>query len=300
MDKLFLCLANSYKHDNRCLAGVEVISNKGSFSLVTDSWGHPKWFRPIHRLTNAGAIPNQEAVNIKCFDVIRATEVEACPDGAQSENYFYNVLIIVGTWAPTSELLSQLSRTHRKVILGNLDAFVSHNHYNRMDYSIMMIDANQVQCYLKDRENKPPQPRMVFVYKDTKYDFPVTDPSFRHEIENNLSEVNKNTRYYLTLSLGAICDDKHFKLVASVFVPCKQITRQLSQSNDEQKSEWKVVEIRNFTIEEINAVDKAVVVASDYGNSICFYMKSGGMTFIPQYWVAKQGVGETVDMNTAK
>ena len=70
MSLLFVCLANSYKHNNRCLAGVLVKRSNNGFELIQDNWGHPVWFRPINRWTDAGAIPNEEAVEINLFDVI--------------------------------------------------------------------------------------------------------------------------------------------------------------------------------------------------------------------------------------
>lgn len=63
---------------------------------------------------------------------------------------------------------------------------------------------------------------------------------------------------------------------------------------------WSVKEYRNFTGKEIEAVDKAVVVASQYGSSVSFLMKSGGMTFIPLASDSSLGVGEEVDMTVAK
>lgn len=63
---------------------------------------------------------------------------------------------------------------------------------------------------------------------------------------------------------------------------------------------WAVKAIRNFTAEEIAAVSSNQIVASQYGNSLCFFMKNGGMTFIPMSNTSSKGVGESVDLNTAK
>lgn len=41
-------------------------------------------------------------------------------------------------------------------------------------------------------------------------------------------------------------------------------------------------------------------MASDFGNSVCFFMKAGGQTFIPLSITAKKGVGESVDLRNAK
>lgn len=62
---------------------------------------------------------------------------------------------------------------------------------------------------------------------------------------------------------------------------------------------WMVKAKRSFTQEEVEAVDKAYVVPSDYGNSVCFLMKAGGKTFIPLSNTSTLGVGDSVDVSKA-
>lgn len=62
---------------------------------------------------------------------------------------------------------------------------------------------------------------------------------------------------------------------------------------------WAEKSRRNFSAEEINAVDSNVVVSSNYGLSVCFFMKSGGQTFIPLSNDASVGLGESVDLQKA-
>lgn len=63
---------------------------------------------------------------------------------------------------------------------------------------------------------------------------------------------------------------------------------------------WMQKDSRNFSDDEINAVDSAHVVDSQYGNSVCFLMKSGGQTFIPLSNTSPLAVGESVDLHKAK
>lgn len=63
---------------------------------------------------------------------------------------------------------------------------------------------------------------------------------------------------------------------------------------------WNVVDSRSFDAEEIAAVKKAEVVSSQYGNSVCFFMKSGGQVYIPLSNQSSLTVGDTVDMAKAK
>ena len=63
---------------------------------------------------------------------------------------------------------------------------------------------------------------------------------------------------------------------------------------------WEVKSTRDFTEEEIKAVVHAVVVPSQYGNSVQFTMIGGGLTYIPLDQNRALGAGETVDLTKAK
>lgn len=63
---------------------------------------------------------------------------------------------------------------------------------------------------------------------------------------------------------------------------------------------WQVKETKSFSSEEIALVDRAEVVDSQYGQSVCFFMKSGGMTYIPLDQNSSKATGDTVDLSAAK
>lgn len=63
---------------------------------------------------------------------------------------------------------------------------------------------------------------------------------------------------------------------------------------------WNESAKRAFDAEEIAAVEKAQVVESNYGFSVCFMMKSGGETFIPLDRNSTLGVGDSVDLTKAQ
>ena len=63
---------------------------------------------------------------------------------------------------------------------------------------------------------------------------------------------------------------------------------------------WSLKSSRKFEEEEINAVSKAEVVPSSYGNSVCFFMKSGGNKDIALSNDATVGVGDSVDLSKAQ
>jgi hypothetical protein len=62
---------------------------------------------------------------------------------------------------------------------------------------------------------------------------------------------------------------------------------------------WMVKASRSFTQEEIDAVDHASVVDSQYGSSVCFFMKGGGQTFIPLSTNSSLSIGDDVDLSKA-
>jgi hypothetical protein len=63
---------------------------------------------------------------------------------------------------------------------------------------------------------------------------------------------------------------------------------------------WNLKSSRSFEAEEIAAVSKAEVVASQYGNSVCFFMKAGGQTYIPLSTDSTLTVGDSVDLSKAE
>ena len=63
---------------------------------------------------------------------------------------------------------------------------------------------------------------------------------------------------------------------------------------------WSEKDVRSFTPEEIAAVDKAVVVESNFGYSVCFMMKSGGQTYIPLDQNSPATTGDIIDLSKAE
>ena len=63
---------------------------------------------------------------------------------------------------------------------------------------------------------------------------------------------------------------------------------------------WQVKNTRSFSQEEIAAVESASVVDSQYGQSVCFMMKSGGQTYIPLDQNSSKALGDSIDLNSAK
>lgn len=65
-------------------------------------------------------------------------------------------------------------------------------------------------------------------------------------------------------------------------------------------SKWNLKSSRAFSPEEVAAVASAVVVASQYGNSVCFTMVGGGQTFIPLSQNSTKAAGDSINLASAK
>lgn len=63
---------------------------------------------------------------------------------------------------------------------------------------------------------------------------------------------------------------------------------------------WMESAVRVFDQEEIDAIESATVVDSQYGLSVCFFLRGGGQTYIPLDKNSTLGSGDAVDLNKAK
>lgn len=81
----------------------------------------------------------------------------------------------------------------------------------------------------------------------------------------------------------------------------KEELQKTASKFDISSDTWKVVEERDFTQEEINAVSQAIVVTSQYGNSIQFTMNENGKPcYIPLDKSCEIKTGKVIDITKAK
>lgn len=73
----------------------------------------------------------------------------------------------------------------------------------------------------------------------------------------------------------------------------------ISSLNVYGQNSWQLKAENAFSAEDKAAVERAEVVPSQFGKSVCFHLKSGGMTFIPLSNQSNLGVGQPVNMETA-
>lgn len=68
----------------------------------------------------------------------------------------------------------------------------------------------------------------------------------------------------------------------------------------EYAGKWAEKSRRGFSVEEKNEVASATVVPSQYGSSVCFFMKAGGQKYIPLSNTSKAQVGESINLDNAQ
>lgn len=88
--------------------------------------------------------------------------------------------------------------------------------------------------------------------------------------------------------------------VRTIFDDDGKVLKKMEEVINSLEKVWVITNSRPFAPEEIAAVDRAEVVTSQYGNSICFFMKGGGQTYIPLSGQSKLAVGDELDLKTAK
>lgn len=63
---------------------------------------------------------------------------------------------------------------------------------------------------------------------------------------------------------------------------------------------WQEKKVESFKAEEIALVDRAEVVESQYGLSVCFFMKAGGQSYIPLDQNSTAAIGDNIDLTKAQ
>lgn len=211
MTRNFICLANSRKYNERCIAGIELKNDKNSTYKVVRDKGQPVWIRPVSKRDH-GEVSENQVSNIKICDIVEIEITEPCPRGFQSENVHYSNLKKLGSLGFNNSNLSLLiDRTHSK-LFGNKGKAVSKEVIHEVDYSLLLIKPDSFEI---KKEQHGIQLRGIFRYKGFKYDLPITDLSFLDKYPNiQINPLN----LYLTISLGCEFHGWHYKLIAGIII----------------------------------------------------------------------------------
>lgn len=219
MDKYFVCLANSYKHGGRCIAGIEFYQDNGKWRIAKDNHQRPLWIRPTSSSTVTGEIPNDEANGIQIFDVLKLSDATPCPHGAQTENYLYHDMSTTGIhYKPQNVLLQRFADHSHDMLFYDHKKAVAHDIFdNILEYSIVLIHIDNAIVYQNPEKIDYPHYRINFGYNNCQYDLPITDPEYIQLLTNQTIKIGRKENLFVTCSLGMEYEGDHFKIAAAIF-----------------------------------------------------------------------------------
>ncbi|MDE5784761.1 MAG: hypothetical protein K2H97_10655 [Prevotella sp.] len=215
MDKYILCLANSYKHGGRCIAGIEVELNNGTLDIKRGTYGLPIWIRPVsHTIT--GEIPMAQARGIQVLSVIKVCDAEYAGNGAHSENWYYSRIENIQKINPSDQFLKQYIDSWHTNIFGNRGKALTPDAFRGGDYSLMLIRTERSEVYFEEQYKKQ---RIKFRFGGNLYDLPITDPEFIEKLRESNSLFKTYDVLYIVVSLGVEHEGWHSKLAATLIIP---------------------------------------------------------------------------------
>ncbi|CAK8718775.1 hypothetical protein GMJAKD_08040 [Candidatus Electrothrix aarhusensis] len=212
MSTKIICLANSKKYNERCVAGIAV-EKPGDVYKILKCENKIKWIRPVSQ-NGHGEFPVSIAQGIKLLDIVEFTILNYCPSGYQSENAYFdgNSVRQVASIKLSSSNLDKLT-SNCGLLFGNRGKAVHPDEIDTLDHSLVFIKVEEYQAYIKPENN---QLRMTFSYQSNKYDLSVTDMQFDFLYRGNAAVLHNINHLYLTVSLAVEYNGWHTKLIAGV------------------------------------------------------------------------------------
>lgn len=219
MKKYFICLANSKKYGERCIAGIEVRKNEGSGYTIVKKDDKPKWVRPVTGEEH-GQVPSDLVSGINLLDIVEIDEIEEAPNGYQSENikFIPSSLKVVGKIGHSSDNLDLLSDNQQLNLFGNKGKAIPLDTIETINKSLTLIKVNNASVYIRTEFEKE-QYRLKFSFNSTEYDLPITDVNFLEKCKNSENiPINESIKaeIYLAISLGVEYEGWYYKLVAGI------------------------------------------------------------------------------------
>lgn len=220
MKKLFICLANSKKYTQRCIAGIELVksSRPGYRYEIARQNDDPIWIRPVSG-SGHGEVESRLVDHINLLDIVEVHVTSACPDGYQTENIWLDErqpLKIVEKIDQQHLLMDKLLTVDSPELFGNTLKFVDIEEINQINRSLVLIKPANAHVCETLRTARRPQIRANFYYHDIYYSLPVTDIDFMARFRQNPDMLRPSAHIYFTISLGIEFEQKHYKLVAGI------------------------------------------------------------------------------------
>jgi hypothetical protein len=209
----FICLANSRKYGERCIAGIEVKQN-GNYWEIIHRNERPKWLRPVTN-TEFGGVP---PILVGRMDLLNIVEIEITaliPKSYQSENVLFEAksLNVLGSITATWNNLSKLSNANDFSIFAGSGRKIHRDKMAGVDYSLALIEVRDMRIRVRDDNGHL---RAEFIHGQYHYDLPITDVNFIEKYTLDETVLDNAEHVFLTISLGIEHQEFYYKLVAGV------------------------------------------------------------------------------------
>ena len=219
MKKLFICLANSKKYKQRCIAGIELekSSRRGYRYQIAKRDGNPVWIRPVSD-SEHGEVSSELVDHINLLDIVEINVTATVPQGYQSENLLFDNrrLQVIDRIDKIETLIDKLLTANTPTLFGNTEKAVHVDDARQLNHSLVLIKPTNVHVYETTGFKGNPQIRADFIYSTTRYDLPVTDIDFEEKFNQNPNNLQACTHIYFTVSLGVELNEQHYKLIAGI------------------------------------------------------------------------------------
>lgn len=216
-----LCLANSYKHDHRCVAGIRL--------------GTKKWVRLVGR-RKPGCLMFEETcytdgTEAAILDVFEADLGEKCPSNAHPEDVF----TAGSRWRPVrrfdqpgdGRFLASILNKGPAILQGYGDRIYLRK-FEKVSApsSLELVQPEDLWWWIRE-ENGKRRNRALFRLGHAhrvRYDLAVTDPVWLNQLKSLAAGVYPHSYFFkdrlprtvFTVSLSEVFEGFHYKLVAGV------------------------------------------------------------------------------------
>ena len=213
MKTTFICLANSRKYGERCIAGIEV-TQKGDFWEIVQRNDRPKWLRPVTD-TEFGGVPPALVGRIVLLNLVEIDLTHAVPKGYQSENVLFDPqsLNVLGSITATWNNLSKLANANDFSIFAGHGRSIHKDKMASVTYSLALVEVHDVRIRIRDDNGHI---RAQFRHGKYYYDLPVTDVNFIEQFALNEAVLAEAEHVFFSISLGIEYREQYYKLVAGM------------------------------------------------------------------------------------
>jgi hypothetical protein len=216
-----LCLANSYKHDHRCVAGVSLISKR--------------WVRLVGRII-PGCLTIREASysdgrELRLLDIFEAEIGESCASSCHPEDVYLDTkpLQFLERYDQPrhASKLKILASKGQSVLQGPSDRIYGKKIQSYpVDHSIELVRPDDLWWWIRDEAGKRRNRALFRVGHPNRlrYDLAVTDPAWLRQLNLLAPGIyphamligGQPSHTLLTASLSEPFEGFHYKLIAGV------------------------------------------------------------------------------------